>query len=79
MFLLFYYIISVIVTFCLLSYILYKEEKYWNEAVSIYDIDISIIGILIVLSVFFGFLLFPYIIILIIWSIIEKLKKEFKI
>lgn len=71
MFLLFYYIISVIVTFCLLSYILYKEEKYWNEVVSIYDIDISIIGILIVLSVFFGFLLFPY---MIIRFIIEKIK-----
>jgi phage shock protein PspC (stress-responsive transcriptional regulator) len=71
MFLLFYYIISVIVTFCLLSYILYKEEKYWDESVSIYDIDISIIGILVALSVFFGFLLFPYIIIR---FIIEKIK-----
>jgi phage shock protein PspC (stress-responsive transcriptional regulator) len=71
MFLLFYYIISVISTFILLSYILYKEEKYWNEVVSIYDIDISIIGILVALSVFFGFLLFPYIIIR---FIIEKIK-----
>jgi hypothetical protein len=71
MFLLFYYIISVIVTFCLLSYILYKEEKYWDESVSIYDIDISIIGILVALSIFFGFLLFPYMIIRI---IVEKIK-----
>lgn len=71
MFLLFYYIISVISTFILLSYILYKEEKYWNEVVSIYDIDISIIGILIVLSISFGFLLFPY---MIIRFIIEKIK-----
>jgi hypothetical protein len=71
MFLLFYYIISVIGTFILLCYILYKEEKYWDESVSIYDIDISIIGILVALSVFFGFLLFPYIIIR---FIIEKIK-----
>lgn len=71
MFLLFYYIVSVIVTFCLLSYILYKEEKYWDESVSIYDIDISIIGILVALSIFFGFLLFPY---MIIRFIIEKIK-----
>lgn len=71
MFLLFYYIIAVIVTFCLLSYILYKEEKYWDESVSIYDIDISIIGILVALSIFFGFLLFPY---MIIRFIIEKIK-----
>lgn len=79
MFLLFYYIISVIVTFCLLSYILYKEEKYWNKTVSTNIGDVSTIKILITLSLFFGFLLFPYIIILIIWFIIEKLKKEFKI
>lgn len=71
MFLLFYYIISVIGTFSLLSYIIYKEEKYWNKAVSIYDIDISIIGILIALSVSFGFLLLPYMIIRV---IIEKIK-----
>lgn len=71
MFLLFYYIISVIGTFSLLSYIIYKEEKYWNETISIYDIDISIIGILIVLSIFFGFLLLPYMIIRV---IIEKIK-----
>lgn len=71
MFLLFYYIISVIGTFSLLSYIMYKEEKYWNKSVSIYDIDISIIGILIVLSIFFGFLLLPYMIIRV---IIEKIK-----
>lgn len=69
MFLLFYYIISVIGTFCLLCYILYKEEKYWNKSVSIYDIDISINEI--VLSVIFGFLLFPY---MIIRFIIEKIK-----
>lgn len=71
MFLLFYYIISVIGTFCLLCYILYKEEKYWDESVSIYDIDVSIIGILIALSVFLGFLLFLY---MIIRMIIEKIK-----
>ena len=69
MFLLFYYIVSVISTFILLCYIMYKEEKYWGEAVSIYDIDISLIGILVVLSVIFGFLLFPY---MIIRFIIEK-------
>lgn len=69
MFLLFYYIISVIGTFILLCYILYKEEKYLNKAVSIYDIDISINEI--ALSIIFGFLLFPY---MIIRFIIEKIK-----
>ena len=75
MFLLFYYIIyyiiSVIGTFSLLSYIIYKEENYWNKDVSIHDIDTSIIGILILLSVFFGFFLFPY---MLIRLIIEEIK-----
>jgi hypothetical protein len=63
MFLLFYYIISVIGTFSLFSYIIYKEEKYWNKDVSIYDIYVDIIGILIALSLCFGFFLLPYMII----------------
>lgn len=71
MFLLFYYIICVIGTFSLFSYILYKEEKYWNKDVSIYDIDFGIIGILIALSIFLGYILFPYMIIRI---IIGKIK-----
>lgn len=70
MFLIIYYIISVIGTFSLLSYITYKEEKYWNKDISIYDIDFGIIGILIALSVLFGFFLFP---LLIIRLIIEKI------
>ena len=71
MFLLFYYIISVIVTFCLLSYILYKEEKYWYKDVSFCNIDTDILRLLIALSIFLGFLLFPYMIIRI---IVEKIK-----
>ena len=71
MFLIFYYIICVIGTFSLFSYIIYKEEKYWNKDVSIYNIDISIIGRLIALSIFLGFFLFPYMIIRI---IIGKIK-----
>lgn len=63
MFLLFYYIISVIGTFSLLSYIIYKEEKYRNKAVSIYNLYVDIIGIIIALSVFLGVFLFPYMII----------------
>ena len=70
MFLIIYYIISVIGTFSLFSYIMYKEEKYWNKDISIYDVDFGIIGIIIVLSVLFGFFLFPY---LIIRFIIEKI------
>lgn len=71
MFLLFYYIISVIGTFSLLRYIIYKEEKYWNKDVSFYDIDTCINGMLIELSLFLGFFLFPY---MIIRLIIEKIK-----
>jgi hypothetical protein len=71
MFLLFYYIISVIGTFSLLSYIICNEEKYWNKDVSIYDIYVDIIGILIALSVFLGFFLLPYMLIRI---IIGKIK-----
>lgn len=74
MFLLLYYIISVIGTFSLLSYIIYKEykeEKRWNTNISIYDIDIYIIGMILALSVIPGVFLFPY---MIIRLIIEKIK-----
>lgn len=74
MFLLLYYIISVIGTFILLSYIIYKEykeEKRWNMNISIYDIDIHIIGMILALSVIPGVFLFPY---MIIRLIIEKIK-----
>lgn len=75
MFLLFYYIICAIGTFSLISYFIYQEDKYWIKDASIYDIiyniDFGLIGIVIALSIFLGFILFPYMIILL---IIGKIK-----
>jgi hypothetical protein len=76
--LLFYYIISVIGTFFIFNYALYKEEKYWHKDVSLFDIlDVEVYSKITMISFFSGWFYFPY---TIIQLIIEKINenKNFK-
>jgi hypothetical protein len=75
-FLILYYIISVIVSFIIFNYVHYKEEKYWHKDKSFFEIiDFDVFLKITIISFFSGWFYFPY---TLIQLIIEKINQIIK-